>query len=369
MVILLKQLGKAVLSVLLLTPALVSAGSAELNEAVKQYYAGNTEQALGILEPVAMDGDVDAQYLMGNILYSLSKTEKYRNSGDPIKWYQMAADQGIADASYALGVIYHNSWSESRDRQHAALAITNFQKAIDAGYSKASVPLNKLKAKTGMSTKTAEKLARKASKVVIAGSESGEKIEEEKKEQETVKQAEKEVEVIAKAETLEPVSKLETPVVEPVKVEPAKTKVAKTEAAMEHEVATDQPEQKELAESISSPVDSGNNSIVSLAKLADECSNYTQIGYNYYAESIKGASFTGVATITKLRPSNSSTRLVNLESDKFDVVVVISLINVPKRVATTLKVGQDMNLSATIEHSQIIGSSCAIELSYQLPES
>jgi len=362
----LKQLGKAVLSLLLLTPALVSAGSAELNEAVRQYYAGNTEQALGLLEPVAMDGDVDAQYLMGNILYSLSKTEKYKNSGDPVIWYQMAADQGVADASYALGVIYHNNWSESRDRLHAALAITNFQKAADAGYSKASVPLDKLKSKTGMSTKTAAKLAKKASRVAVTRPEPEKKGKEKTKAQAAVKQAEKKVEVIAKTEPVEPVIEVKTPVVEPKKVEPAKTETINIEATSEPKVVIEQPKP---TESIASQLDSNNDSEVSLAELANECSNYTQIGYNYYAESIKGASFTGVATITKLMPSNTSTRLVKLVNDKFGVVVVISVKDVPKRVTATLKVGQEMNLNATIEHSQIIGSSCAIDLSYQLAKS
>ena len=116
MVRLIKQLGFGVLLVLLFSPALLHAGSAELNEAVKQYYAGNPEQALGLLEPIALDGDVEAQYLMGNILYSLSNSGKYQDLGDPVKWYQMAADQGVADASYAIGVIYYNNWNESNDR-------------------------------------------------------------------------------------------------------------------------------------------------------------------------------------------------------------------------------------------------------------
>ena len=363
------------MSVLLLAPAMVNAGSAELNEAVKQYYAGNPVQALGLLEPVALDGDVEAQYLMGNILYSLSKSERFKNSGDPIKWYQMAADQGVADASYAIGVIYHNNWSESRDRLQAAFAMTHFQKAADAGYRKASVPLNKLKAKTGMSVKTASKLVSKAGKVMIVKAVPV-KVEEKKKSLALVKKPEKKVEVIAKSEPEEVVTKVAEPTVETkksepedvaqAKVEPAKVEPAKVEPAMEAEIVIEEPLK---SESLASLVSGDNNAEVSLAELAGECSNYTQVGYNYYAESIKGASFTGIATITKSTKSNASTRQVGLVNDKYGIVVVITLKNVPKQVVAGLGIGDEMDLNATIVHSQIIGSSCAIDLSYLLTES
>ena len=362
MVRLLKRLLKAALPVFLLIPGLVSAGPAELNEAVQKYYAGHPEQALGLLEPVAMDGDVEAQYLMGNILYSLSKTEKYKNSGDPVKWYQMAADQGVADASYALGVIYQNSWNESRDGLHAALAITHFQKASAAGYAKATSPLNRLKAKTGMSIETAAKLARKADMAMMAKAEPAEN----KKVQEIVKQTEKKAKVIAKIEPVETVSEVETPVVETEKIEPAKVEQAKVEPAIEPEVVTESVQQPE---SVAALVESNDNIEVTLAELAGECSNYTQVGYNYYAESIKGASFTGIATITKSSKLNSSTRQISLVNDRFGVVVVISLKSVPKKVVSGLRVGQEMNISAIVEHSQIIGSSCAVDLSYRLVKS
>ena len=375
MVRLFKQLSKAVLSVILLAPALVCAGSAELDEAVKQYYAGNPEQALGLLEPVAMDGNVEAQYLMGNILYSLSNTEEYKNLGDPIKWYQMAADQGVADASYAIAVIYHNNWNESRDRIQAALAITHFQNASDAGYRKAAAPLNKLKEKTGMSVKTAAKLASQSTREKMVKVEAVEKIEDQKNEAEMIKQAEKQVEVIAKVEPKgqkEPEEKVETPVVEPKVeievsiVEPEKIEPVEPESASETESVVPGDQSSITSEAIADLVDNSNIGIVTLAELARECGNYTQIGYSYYADSIKGSTFKGVATITK---SPSSTAQMSLVNDKHGIVVVISLNQVPKQISKKLRIGDEMEVSATIEHSQIIGSSCAIDLSYQQADS
>ena len=357
MIRLLKQLCKTVLPVVMLLPALVSAGSVEMNEAVKQYYAGHPEQALGLLEPMAMDGDVEAQYLMGNILYSLSKTEEYKNSGDPIKWYQMAADLGVADASYALGVIYNNVWNESRDQLQAALAMMHFQKASDAGFSKATTPLNRLKAKTGMSIKVASKLAKKAGKLVVAKAEPVKKVEETTQTHQVVKQMEKKVEVIAKAEPNENLSEVELPVVVPEKVEPSR---------VEPEVIAEQPQQ---AEPIANLADTSSDDEVTLAELAGECGNYTQIGYNYYAESIKGAVFTGNATVTKTTSSGSSTKKVSLVNDKFGMDIVLALNNVPNQAAAKLRVGQPMDINATIDHSQIIGASCVVNLNYQLAES
>jgi len=357
MVRLLKQLCKTVLPVILLVPVLVSAGPVELNEAVKQYYAGYPEQALGLLEPMAMDGDVEAQYLMGNILYSLSKTEKYKNSGDPVKWYQMAAEQGVADASYALGVIYQNAWNESRDQMQAALAMTYLQKASDAGFSKAATPLNRLKAKTGMSVKAASKLAKKAGKLVVAKVEPAKKIAETTKTQQVVKQPEKKVAVIAKTEPDENLNKVETPVAVPEKEEPGR---------IEPVAVAKQPPQ---AEPIANLDDTSSDDEITLSELAGECGNYTQIGYNYYAESIKGAQFTGNATVTKTVASGSSTKKVSLVNDKFGIDVVLRLNNVPNKTAANLRVGQHMDINATIDHSQIIGASCVVNLTYQLAKS
>ena len=198
------------------------------------------------------------------------------------------------------------------------------------------------------------------------------KAEEKNKSLTAAKKAEKKVEVIAKSEpeniaTVTPEAAAEPEKTEPVVAVQANTEPVEADLASDAEkVAEEEPAE---SDSVASLVSGDNNTEVSLAELAGECSNYTQIGYNYYAESIKGASFTGNATITKLAKTNQASRQVNLINDKFGVVVVITLKNVPKQIVANIGIGDDMSLVATVEHSQIIGSSCAVDLSYRITES
>jgi len=120
------------------------ADSIDLDKAVKKYYAGYPNQAIGMIKPMAMSGDVDAQYLLGNILYGLVSSGMYSGSEDPIKWYNMAAEQNFPQANYALGVVYNNYWVEYHRVEDANLAKVFFQKAFDLGYRKARIPLKTL---------------------------------------------------------------------------------------------------------------------------------------------------------------------------------------------------------------------------------
>jgi len=56
----------------LVTSNTVASNASELDKAVKIYYAGYPDQAISLIQPLAFSGDVDAQFLLGNILYSLS---------------------------------------------------------------------------------------------------------------------------------------------------------------------------------------------------------------------------------------------------------------------------------------------------------
>ncbi len=124
----------------------VDAGSAELDRAIEKYYAGYPEQAIDMIKPLATSGDVDAQLLLGNILYGLSGSSRISAAENPARWYRMAARQDSAQANYALGAIHNNNWLKSRKREDADLAQRYFQKAVDLGYTRARAPLNKLAA-------------------------------------------------------------------------------------------------------------------------------------------------------------------------------------------------------------------------------
>ncbi len=107
------------------------ADSTNLEKAIETYYAGYPDQAIGMIKPQAMSGDINAQYLLGNILYGLSNSGQYSDVEDPIKWYKMAAEQGSAAANYALGVIYNNRWNNTHQQQDVEQARLFSQKAAD----------------------------------------------------------------------------------------------------------------------------------------------------------------------------------------------------------------------------------------------
>ncbi len=118
--------------------------SAELDQAVKTYYAGYPDRAIGMIRPLAIAGDVEAQYLLGNILYGLASSGQSQGREDPIKWYIVAAQQGSAEANYALGVIYNNVWTKSQQKHDAELARAYYQKAQDLGHKKTLAALARL---------------------------------------------------------------------------------------------------------------------------------------------------------------------------------------------------------------------------------
>ena len=47
-----------------------------VDDAIKRYYAGYPAEAIEMLRPIASAGDAGAQYLLGNILYTLSSSGK-----------------------------------------------------------------------------------------------------------------------------------------------------------------------------------------------------------------------------------------------------------------------------------------------------
>jgi hypothetical protein len=115
-----------------------------LDEAVKKYYEGRTAEAIDMIRPLATAGDVDAQYLLGNILYTLASSGQGDVLEDPSVWYRMAAVQDSAPANYALGVIHNNRWLRSHRDEDARLARSYLQRALELGEPKARSALDRL---------------------------------------------------------------------------------------------------------------------------------------------------------------------------------------------------------------------------------
>ncbi len=142
-----KTMPKYLLPVLLIVFGPLYASPADLDRAVRKYHAGYPAQAIAILKPLAMQGDMQAQNLLGNIVYGLTQSNPTDTTGDPLKWYQMAATQGSSEASYALGAIYHNRWLQSKREEDGRLAQYYYQQAFDRGYARAEAPLMQMAAR------------------------------------------------------------------------------------------------------------------------------------------------------------------------------------------------------------------------------
>jgi len=306
-----KNLTKLI-SVFLMFSNIAVANTNDLDKAVKIYYAGYPGKAVGLIEPLARSGDVDAQYLLGNILYSLSKTNRFSEIDDPIVWYEMAAAQQSSGANYALGVIYHDKWTESQLQEDITMAISYYEKAIQLGYEDAQIALSKLKPLGKTSTSK--------SKVLPIPDSASERSNE----------------VLT---------------------------IADDDSAKESGTAETEKSAREI---ISEGDDTGFGK-VGLANFANQCKNYTQTGFNYYAESITGAFLEGNAKIDTIGPANSKsgTHLIRLVNSQFNVSVLLNLRGVPKEVVVGLKGGQDFEIKGIVEHSKMTSTGCILILAYK----
>ena len=327
-----KQILKGLIPVLLMVSNSVVASSAELNNAIQIYYAGLPHQAISLIKPLAVSGDSDAQYLLGNILYSLSKTNISDDAEDPVEWYKMAAVQGSPDANYALGVIFHNNWVKSQRQQDIAIAIFYYEKAVELGVEDAQAHLSSLKTR-----RTTSNQSQKSSKSSSS------------------------------SERRKPTNQI-----------PVETGTAESGAVKSATIAKQSPvKYSEQASSVASltatpsQIPQGGREqasfTVNLADVASQCKNYTRVGFNYYAESILGALLVGSAKIDTIesRPSKPDTRLVTLTHQLSDIEILLALDGVPKEVVAGLKPGRDFGISGIVGRSQKEGSICDLMLTYQ----
>ena len=334
-----KKASRWLLLLLLIVTSTVGATSAELTRAIQLYYAGLPDAAISTIKPLALAGDAEAQLTLGNILYSLSKANKDAEIEDFIKWYEMAAAQDSVDANSALAAIYHNKWLESRSNEDAALAISYYEKAIEQGDAKAQGYLSKLRRRGGFSVgekllpepKAAPEISPKPSiQAAQTSSEDGVSKADDKKAAVPVKNNASEI----KTNTSE------------VK---ANTSEIKNNTSETYEVSSAR---------------------VSLTEVANQCSQYTAAGFDYYGESIAGAFLVGSAKIRTIEPSSSqlNTRLIKLFHKQSSTVIFLALDKVPEVVASKLEERNDFAITGIVTRAQMIGSHCEISLSYQTAE-
>jgi hypothetical protein len=331
-----KKASRWLLLLLLIATSTVGAASAELTRAIQLYYAGLPDAAISSIKPLALAGDAEAQLMLGNILYSLSKANKDAEIEDFIKWYEMASAQGSVDANSALGAIYHNKWLESRSNEDAALAISYYEKAIELGDTNAPGYLSNLRRRGGFSVgenllpepKATPKISPKPSiQAAQTSSEYGVSKADDKKSTAPDKNNTSEVK--------------------------ANTSEVKTNTS---EVKTKTSETYDLS-----------SARVNLSDIIDQCSQYTAEGFDYYGKSIEGSHLVGKARIESVEPppSQSNTQLVRLTQKQSNTVISLALHKVPKEVAAKLKAKSNFVVSGIVTSAQMIGSDCEISLSYQ----
>jgi len=332
---------KGLISVTLIASCSVAADTKAIDEAVKKYYAGFPDEAISMLKPVALSGDADAQYLLGNILYSLSKTGKFGEIDDPVKWYKMAAAQKSVGASYALGVIFHDKWRKSRDKNEAATAIVYYQRAVESGYKKAQTSLNRIKSRSGISQPEAATLVKLQEATSVP--ESAPEVQAPDSEQVNL-----EID-----ETQAPAGIL--PTSDSVAIMSESIAGSKTDVDVSNQAAQ-----------IADIPDDEITTTVTLADIANQCQNYTETGFNLYAETIKDALFSGMASLVAIKPDASESAIYSakLANNQFGIVVFLDLHDVPKEVALSFKKVDKYEINGSVVDSKVVGSNCAVSLVY-----
>ncbi len=102
----------------------------------QQYNTGWLAQ----LERMAESGNMQAQYILATYhnLLSDSKPDGSEHKKEAVKWYRLAAEQGLSDAQFNLGVCYKNGIEVEKDVKEA---IKWYRLAAEQGVSKAQFNL------------------------------------------------------------------------------------------------------------------------------------------------------------------------------------------------------------------------------------
>ncbi|WP_127478626.1 tetratricopeptide repeat protein [Sulfurivermis fontis] len=102
------------LLLLLAAPALADS----IDEAAAALDAGDHSRALLLLRPLARDGNMDAQYLLGS-LYSSGGNDVAQDGAEAVKWLTRAAEQGHQQAANTLGMMYVSGLGVKMDETEA----------------------------------------------------------------------------------------------------------------------------------------------------------------------------------------------------------------------------------------------------------
>lgn len=122
---------------LLLFPAVAFAN--QLTDGQTAYLNKDFQTSLKLLQPLADQGNAEAQYWVGNMYFSGESVTKDFVEG--VKWYRKAAEQGFAPAQGILGSAYEHGWGTKIDY---AEALKWYQKSADQGYAASQMMLGNM---------------------------------------------------------------------------------------------------------------------------------------------------------------------------------------------------------------------------------
>jgi S1-C subfamily serine protease len=116
------------LLILLIAIAWPTAGRADYDSGLVAFNEGDYQAAFREWEPLAQDGDVDAQFALGYLYeYGEGVTQSYRQAA---YWYGKAADAGDVDAAVAMGYLYESGLGV---KQNFRRAVEYYGMASDQG--------------------------------------------------------------------------------------------------------------------------------------------------------------------------------------------------------------------------------------------
>jgi TPR repeat protein len=96
------------------------------------YESGKYTTALREWKPLAEQGNISAQYNLGQLYIRGSGVPQ--NDETALKWYRLAAEQRDADAQYSLGVMYDEGQGVPQNKK---TAVKWYRLAAEQGYASA----------------------------------------------------------------------------------------------------------------------------------------------------------------------------------------------------------------------------------------
>ena len=120
--------GASCFTLLFVATGMSWAQSTDVQRAIDAYNEGDYAAAMAVWEPLANQGNRDAQFAMGVLYYEGHGVSK--NLDEALAWFRKAANSGHPTAMFNLGVAY---WEGRGLSQNFAQAVDWWERAAESG--------------------------------------------------------------------------------------------------------------------------------------------------------------------------------------------------------------------------------------------